>query len=124
MAGLSEMSIVWFKLLKGIEELQNGERSNKLTVSKSEARRLAKDGLEMGAHVLRGVLKVGPDGITVNDTNITEWLSRHADSELILIAVPVGRAIEDEIKSCRRCGRDYEGESCPYCAEARARLRG
>jgi hypothetical protein len=96
-----------------------------LTVSKNEARRLAKDGLEMGAHVLRGVLKLGPDGVTVNEINITEWLARHADSELILIAVPIGKMTTDhEIKSCRRCGRDYEGEFCPYCAEARARLRG
>jgi hypothetical protein len=95
-----------------------------LTVSKSEARRLAKDGLEMGAHVLRGILKVGPDGVTVNETDITAWLSRHAGSELILIAVPVGKLTEGEIKSCRRCGRDYEGETCAHCAEARARLRG
>ena len=95
-----------------------------MTVSKSEARRLAKDGLEMGAHVLRGILKVGPDGVTVNETNIAEWLSRHAGSELILIAVPVGKITEGEIKSCRQCGRDYEGEACPHCAEARARLRG
>jgi hypothetical protein len=118
------MSIVWFRWLKGIEDLQNEERSNTVTVSKSEARRLAKDGLEMGAHVLRGVLKVGPDGVTVNETNIAEWLSRHAGSELILIAVPVDRVTEGEIKSCRRCGRDYEGEACLHCAEARARLRG
>jgi hypothetical protein len=96
-----------------------------LTVSKNEARRLAKDGLEMGAHVLRGVLSLGPDGITVNEINITEGLARHAGSELILIAVPIGKTTADqEIKSCRRCGRDYEGEFCPYCAEARARLRG
>lgn len=96
-----------------------------MAVSKSEARKLAKDGLEMGAHVLRGVLKVSPGGVTVNDIDITEWLSRHIDSELILIAVPIGKTAGDkEIKSCPRCGRDYEGEGCPYCAEARARLRG
>jgi hypothetical protein len=96
-----------------------------VAVSKSEARRLAKDGLEMGAHVLRGVLRMGPAGVTVNEIDITEWLARHADSELILIAVPIGKTAADyEIKSCRRCGRDYEGDTCPHCAEARARLRG
>jgi len=96
-----------------------------MAISKSEARKLAKDGLEMGAHVLRGVVTVGPDGVKVDDRDITEWLAQHEDSELILIAAPVGKiAIESEIKTCYTCGRDYPGHTCPHCAEARARLRG
>lgn len=81
--------------------------------------------IEMGAHVLRGVLTVGPDGIKIDDRDISEWLDQHANTELILIAAPVGEvAIESQIKSCYTCGRDYTGDNCPHCAEARARLRG
>jgi len=96
-----------------------------MAISKSEARKLAKDGLEMGAHVLRGLVTVGPDGVKIDDQDITEWLARHENSELILIAAPVGKiAIESKTKTCYTCGRDYTGDSCPHCAEARARLRG
>jgi hypothetical protein len=96
-----------------------------MTLSKSEARRLAKNAAELDANVLRGLLEIGPDGATVNGTNILEWLAQYADGELILVAAPVGndRFIESDIKSCHTCGRDYQGERCPYCAEARARLR-
>ncbi len=96
-----------------------------MAISKSEARRLALNSMEMGAHVLRGTLTIGPDGVKVDDKDIAEWLAQYSDWELILIAAPVGEiAIESEIKSCYTCGRDYKGDACPYCAEARARLRG
>ena len=81
--------------------------------------------IEMGAHVLRGVLSVGPDGLKIDGTDIDEWLARHENLELILIAAPVGPVdTGDQVKTCYTCGRDYEGDSCPHCAEARARLRG
>ena len=100
-------------------------RSNPVAISKSDARRLAKNGVEMGAYVLRGKLTIGPDGVRVNEKNILEWLAQHADAELILIAAPISHMPSDhEIKSCFTCGRDYIGETCPHCAEARARLRG
>lgn len=96
-----------------------------MAISKSEARQLAKNGLEMGALVLRGVLTIGPDGATIDRTSISEWLDQHVNSELILIAAPVGKiALESEVKSCYTCGRDYVGDACPHCAEVRARLRG
>ena len=96
-----------------------------MAISKSDARRLAMNSIEMGAHVLRGVLTVGPDGVKVDGANIAEWLAEYADSELILIAAPVGPiAIESQVKTCYTCGREYTGETCPRCAEARARLRG
>ena len=95
-----------------------------MAISKSEARKLAKDGLEMGANVIRGVVTIGPDGVKVDDRDIAEWLARYADSELILIAAPVGKiAIESAVKTCYTCGRDYTGDTCPHCAEARARSR-
>ena len=97
-----------------------------MSLSKSEARRLAKNAAEMDANVLRGVLEFGSGGgVTINGTSLLEWLAQYADTELILVAAPVAsdRFIESEIKSCHTCGRDYKGERCPYCAEARARLR-
>jgi hypothetical protein len=96
-----------------------------VSVSKSDARRLAKDGAEMGAYVLRGKLTFGPDGVKVGDRDILDWLAQHADSELILVAAPIGPIpLEKQLKTCLTCGRDYEGEACPYCSEVRARLRG
>ena len=96
-----------------------------MAISKSDARQLAKSGLEMGAKVLRGVVTVGPDGVKIDDKNIGEWLAQFADSELVLVAAPLSTmAVGSEVKTCFTCGRDYTGDTCPYCAEARARLRG
>ncbi len=97
-----------------------------MAISKSEARRLTRVGMEAGAKVLRGKLSIGPDGvISVNDEALAKWLQSYNNEEIIFIAAPVGNiAIEDEIKTCYTCGRDYKGASCPHCAEVRARLRG
>jgi len=96
-----------------------------MAVSKSDARRLTKDATEIGGHVLRGVLKVGPDGAKVGDTNLLEWLQQFDGSELMLVGMRVESSyIESDMKICYTCGRDYRGDTCPYCTEARARLRG
>lgn len=97
-----------------------------MTLSKSEARRLAKNAAEMDARILRGILTMGPDGAKVDETNVLEWLAQHAGSELVLIVAPVASSIliENEIKSCPTCGRDYSGDTCLHCQEVRARLRG
>lgn len=96
-----------------------------MAISKSDARKLAINVSEMGAQVLRGVLTVGPEGAKINEVSVLDWLSQHAGSEVMLIATPVGSKVSSgEEKACSRCGRDYKGETCPYCAEARARLRG
>jgi len=96
-----------------------------MTISKSEARKLTINVTEMGAQVLRGVLTVGPEGATINNVPVLEWLAQHTGVEIMLIATPVGSAVDaSELKTCSRCGRDYKGDTCPNCAEARARLRG
>jgi hypothetical protein len=96
-----------------------------MAISKSDARKLAINVSEMGAQVLRGVLTVGPEGAKINGVDVLDWLSQHTGSEVVLIATPVGSDVSaGEEKTCSRCGRDYRGETCPYCAEARARLRG
>ena len=94
-----------------------------MSVTKSDARRLAKEGLEVGARVLRGVLSDGPTGFTINDKSVLEWLAQHTDSEIVLIAAPIDRELTKTIKTCYTCGRDYEGRECPRCARARSRLR-
>ena len=96
-----------------------------MAISKSEARKLAKNGVEIGAQVLRGIVSFGPNGVQVDGTDISTWLAQHAKAELILIAAPIETlSAEAEVKTCLTCGRDYTGNRCPYCAEARARLRG
>lgn len=96
-----------------------------MTVSKSDAQRLSQDAAEMGARVLRGMLAVGPEGVKIGETNLVEWLAQYAGADLVLIASAIehGRN-EQETKICYTCGREYQGDSCPYCAEVRARLRG
>jgi len=96
-----------------------------MTISKTEARKLTINVAEMGARVLRGVLKIGPEGATINNIAVLDWLAQHTGAEIMLIATPVGNAVDiTELKTCPQCGRDYKGEACPHCAEVRARLRG
>ncbi|MBN1217625.1 MAG: hypothetical protein JXM69_01755 [Anaerolineae bacterium] len=96
-----------------------------MAISKSDARRLAKDATETGAHVLRGLLKADVQGARIGETNLLEWLAQYVDTEVILVVSSVGKGyIESGVKICYTCGRDYTGDTCPYCAEARARLRG
>jgi hypothetical protein len=96
-----------------------------MAISKSEARKLTINVTEMGAQVLRGVLTFGSEGAKINNVVIMDWLAQHADTEIMLIATPVGAAVEaSTLKTCPRCGQDYKEEACPHCAEVRARLRG
>ena len=97
-----------------------------MSISRSDARQLAKNGMEMGARVLRGTLSVGADGtVTIGETDLTQWLAQHNEREIVFVAASIGRSnVDKEQKTCNRCGRDYVGDRCPFCAEARARLRG
>jgi hypothetical protein len=96
-----------------------------MTVSRNEAQRLSKDAAEIGARMVRGVLKVGTDGAKVGQTDLLAWLAKDAGSDVMLIALPLGARLgQDEVKICYTCGRNYTGEACPHCTEARARLRG
>ena len=96
-----------------------------MELSRSAARKLGKNGLESGARVFRGLVKVGSNGVEIDGKSITDWLAQYNDSEVLLIAAPIVN-VDDEVrlKTCYTCGRDYHGETCPSCAAARARLRG
>lgn len=96
-----------------------------MAISKDEARRLAINVTEMGGQILRGTLTIGPAGAAVNQVDLLEWLAERANTEIMLMAVPIAGANSNgELKTCPRCGRDYRGDTCPHCAEIRARLRG
>ena len=96
-----------------------------MALSKVNALRLASKAIDMGAAALRGPIRLGEEGqFTIGDRNLSEWLSRYAGQEVIVILAPVDASSYVERRQCGVCGRDYEGEECPHCAQARARLRG
>ncbi len=94
-----------------------------MAVSESEARRLALMAQEMGAAVLRGSLQCLGEGWTLAGTDLGKWLGRYEGQNLFLIAVPIRRS-GGGWKTCSVCGRQFEGDECPYCREVRQRLRG
>jgi rubrerythrin len=94
-------------------------------VSKSDAQELASQAIDMGAGALRGFLHRGEaEEWIVGSTNVNTWLGRYEGFELILLALPVGEQGTAEMRTCRTCGREYEGDVCPHCQTARKRLRG
>lgn len=96
-----------------------------MTLSKANALRLANRAMEEGAVVWRGSLAQGEDGgFTVGDRNLSEWLSRYAGQEVIVVLGRIDAGAPALQRQCSACGRDYEGAECPHCAQARARLRG
>jgi hypothetical protein len=96
-----------------------------MALSKASALRLASNAMDMGAVALRGSLSLDGNGeFTISDRNLSEWLSRYAGQEVIVILAPVDTSFLEERHQCGVCGRDYEGSECPHCAEVRARLRG
>jgi len=98
-----------------------------MSISKSEARRLVKQAAEVDAHVLRGVLQISQEGATLDTIDLLEWLARHNNEEIILVAAAVSDGkfqLDDIVRTCQQCGRDYKGDYCEYCADVRARLRG
>ena len=96
-----------------------------MALSKDKALRLAANAMDMGAVALRGPLSVEEDGqYSVGDRNLSEWLNRYEDQQIVVILAPVDTSPYDQIRVCGVCGRDYEGAECPHCAQVRARLRG
>jgi hypothetical protein len=94
-------------------------------VLKSDAQALASQAIDMGAGALRGVLHRGEaEEWVVGNTSVNTWLGRYEGYELILLAVPIGEEGAPRVKTCRTCGREYKGDTCPHCQTARKRLRG
>jgi len=93
--------------------------------SKANALRLASVAHELGAEVLRGTLQQDEAGRwTIGQIEIESWLSRHAGAELVLAVAPIdAEAPEGYRRTCRTCGNEYAGPTCPHCEEVRSRLR-
>jgi rubrerythrin len=95
-------------------------------IPRTNALRLASTARESGAEALRGALEQNPDGRwTVGHIEVESWLSRHAGQEIVLMVA----AIDAEMpvaytRTCRTCGNEYEGRTCPHCEAVRRRLRG
>jgi hypothetical protein len=92
----------------------------------SSARELATRAHEMGALILRGQLVRHDSDWAVDGRSVGEWLAEFEGRQVYLIAVASdAKSAPASVKrTCRTCGRDYEGDECPYCREARIRLRG
>lgn len=94
-------------------------------VSKSDVQELASQAIDMGAGALRGVLHRGEaEEWVVGSTDVNSWLGRYDGFELVLLVMPMGERGAAEMKTCRTCGREYEGDVCSHCQTARKRLRG
>ena len=95
-------------------------------IPRASALRLASTARELGAEALRGILEKNDDGRwTVGHIEVESWLSRHAGQEVVLVVA----AIDEETpmaytRTCRTCGNEYEGRTCPHCEAVRRRLRG
>lgn len=95
-------------------------------IPRASALKLAGTAHELGAEALRGTLEQNEEGRwTIGHIEIESWLSRYADQELVLAVA----AIDQEtpmvyMRTCRTCGREYEGRTCPHCEAVRRRLRG
>jgi hypothetical protein len=95
-------------------------------IPRTAALQLASDARELGAEALRGLLEQGEDGRwTIGHIGVESWLSRHEGYEVVLAVAAIDRETRMTFtRTCRTCGNDYEGRTCPHCEAVRRRLRG
>jgi hypothetical protein len=93
--------------------------------SKGNALKLASTAHELGGEALRGTLEQNEAGRwTISYVELESWLSRYAGQELVVAVAAIEQeAARGYTRTCRTCGRDYEGASCSHCDEIRRRLR-
>ena len=96
-----------------------------MNLSRKEALNLSTTAYDLGADVLRGLLKRATEEGPWNlgDIDLAEWLERYEDQEVVVIVAPVGPQ-STEKRTCSTCGAEYLGNQCPHCREIRLRLRG
>lgn len=95
-------------------------------IPRTSALTLASTARDVGAEALRGVLEQDSDGRwTVGHIEVESWLSRYEGYELVLVAAPIDQETPMAYtRTCRTCGNEYEGRTCPHCEAVRRRLRG
>jgi len=96
------------------------------TKRKASIRELTTAAYELDIAVVQGSAQrdAGERRWLVNGRDLDQWLARHEGEEVVVILA----SLEDDrplpSKTCRTCGTDYTGASCPRCRAARIRLRG
>ena len=96
------------------------------SIPRANALQLASTARDLGAEALRGTLEQNEDGHwTIGYIEIESWLSRYAGQELVLAVAAIDHKTPMAyIRTCRTCGDEYEGRTCPHCEAVRRRLRG
>ena len=95
-------------------------------VPRESAMQVASAAHDIGAEAIRGTLEQNEEGRwVVGHIEIESWLSRHKGYEVVLAVAAIDQeAPMTYTRTCRTCGRDYEGPVCPHCEAVRRRLRG
>ena len=95
-------------------------------VPRATALKLASYARDLGAEALRGTLEQNEEGRwTIGYIEVESWLSRYAGEELVLAVAAIDQQTPlAYTRTCRTCGTDYEGATCPHCEAVRRRLRG
>ena len=96
------------------------------SIPRASALRLASTAQDMGAEALRGVLERNESGRwTVSYIEVESWLSRFEGQEVVLAVAAIDEKTPMAYtRTCRTCGNEYEGRTCPHCEAVRRRLRG
>jgi hypothetical protein len=95
-------------------------------IPRASALKLASTAHDLGAEALRGTLEQDASGRwSIGFIEVESWLSRYEGHEVVLAVA----AIDQETpmaytRTCRTCGNEYEGRTCPHCEAVRRRLRG
>jgi len=96
------------------------------SIPRTSALKLASTAHDLGAEALRGILEKNDSGRwTVSYIEIESWLSRHEGQEVVLAVAAIDQETQMEYtRTCRTCGNDHQGRTCPHCEAVRRRLRG
>lgn len=96
-----------------------------MSIRKASVLELATHAYELDAGVLRGVLGRSQDGSwTIDGIALDKWLAPFTGQSVVLIAASLEDDRPMKAKTCRTCGREYQGVECPHCRRVRKRLRG
>ena len=95
-------------------------------IPRASALKLASAARDLGAEALRGILEQDEAGRwTIGHIEVESWLSRYEGQELVLVAAAIDTQTPIAYtRTCRTCGNEYEGRTCPHCEAVRRRLRG
>jgi rubrerythrin len=95
-------------------------------ISRASALKLATTAHDLGAEALRGTLERDAAGRwNIGHIELDAWMSRHEGHELVLLVAEIGEQTSQGYRrTCRTCGNEFEGSTCPHCDAVRSRLRG